>query len=321
MVRKTLKYLILFVIVVVILLWFLGGGVSKIIGNAGSFSFSFQNILSGTSSLASFRLPFAPPQLPQIPVAPGEESSGSTDYGQYGEEPSRSAPSAGYGNPSSFAGQVALAQGTAMTQTAAGQYTEIALSPGASSPLTLSGWSLRSALSGVRAYIPEAAALFVMGRVNTVAPVSLSPGAVAIIVTGPSPVGVSFAENMCTSYLGTLQPFVPALPLQCPSPSSEIPRTAANEKRLGATCMDYIASLPPCTFPASPPSTLTFACRSEIQTTLSYNGCMQAHKNTAGFNLNSWRIYLARTKPLWGAQHDVIQLLDGEGNVVNVLTY
>ncbi|HEY4517007.1 MAG TPA: hypothetical protein VJG64_03605 [Candidatus Paceibacterota bacterium] len=319
MVKQTLKYLILATIVIVILLWFLGGGVGKIIGNAGSFSFSFQNILSGSTSLASFKLPFQPPTLPQIPTATGDQSP--PEYSPYQEYTPTAASEAGYGNPSSYAGQVALAQGTATTQTAIGQYIEIALSPGAPTPLTLSGWSLRSALSGVRAYIPEASTVFAMGRVNTVAPVRLSPGAVAIVATGPSPVGVSFAENMCTGYLGTLQPFVPPLPQSCPSPQLQIPRTASNEKRLGSACMDYIQALPPCTFPANPPSSISSACRGEIQTALSYGGCVNAHKNTNAFNLNSWRLYLARTTPLWGAQHDAIQLLDGEGNIVNVLTY
>jgi hypothetical protein len=208
-----------------------------------------------------------------------------------------------------------------MAQTANAQYIEIALSPLAGAPISMSGWSLRSALTGVRAYIPEAAALFVMGRVNVVSPVSLSPGGVAIIATAPSPVGVSFAENICTGYLGTLQPFTPPLPQSCPSPQSEIPRTAANLKRLGSACMDYVASLPPCTFPAQPPSTLSSACRTEIQTVLSYNGCVNAHKNSSGFNLNAWRLYLARGGPLWGTPHDIVQLLDAEGRVVNVLNY
>lgn len=318
MVKRTLKYLIWAIIIILILFWFLGGGVGKIIGNAGSFNFSFQNILSGSTTLSSFRLPFQPPVLPQIPIAANDQSGEASPYQ---EQTPSAASDVGYGSPSMYAGQIALAQGGAMAQTASAQYIEIALSPGAEAPLTLSGWSLRSALTGARAYIPEAAAIFAMGRVNAVASVSLSPGAVAIIATAASPVGVSFAENMCTGYLGTLQPFVPPLPLRCPSPSSEIPRTAANEKRLGSACMDYVATVPPCTFPANPPSNLTAVCRSEIQTVLSYSGCVQAHKNASAFNINSWRLYLARTKPLWGPQHDVIQLLDGEGNIVNVLTY
>ncbi len=317
MIKVILKWLIIVLVVGFIIVWFLGGGIGKIIGNASPFSFSLSSLLSSTSSLMSFQLPFAP-QMPQIPIDGG--TSGSTQYPSYQLPGSSSGTPMPNGAESSYAGRVVIAQDAALTQTTSGQYIEISTAPG-QSPIDIAGWTLQSALSGNLATIPQAASPFIMGRVNAVGGVLLSPGAVAYIVTGPSPVGVSFSENMCTGYLGTLQPFVPPLPQRCPSASSEIPRTSENLAALGSSCFDYIATLAPCVFPANPPSNLSSACRTEIQTKLSYNGCLSAHQSDANFSLNSWRIYLAQGKPLWSAGHDVIRLLDGEGRVVSVLNY
>ncbi len=312
MIRAILKWLIVAIVVILIIFWFLGGGVSKLIGNARSFSFSFGNLLTSSSSLTSFHLPFAP-DIPQIPA--GGEVNGPL-YQEYGGV-GASVPN---GAQSPYAGQIVIAQNAAIAQSASAQYIQISAAPGGW-PIDIAGWKLQSALSGSVATIPQAASPFIVGRVNAVGGISLSGGGIAVVVTGPSPVGVSFLENMCTGYLGTLQPFVPPLPQTCPSAAAEIPRTAANIARLGSSCMDYIAQIPPCTFPSNPPSALSGACRTEIQTKLSYNGCVSAHRDDANFSQNSWRVYLAQGKPLWNAQHDVIRLLDGEGRVVSVLNY
>ena len=315
MVRKILKWFIVGIVVVLIIFWLLSGGIGKVIHNAGSFSFSFSNLLSSTSTFASFKLPFAP-DIPQIEIDTVTDGAGGT-YPSYQQSSGGTVPN---GAQSPYAGQAVIAQGAALAQSASAQYIEISVAPGSGS-VDIAGWTLQSALSGALATIPQSASPFFLGRVNTVGAATLPPGGVAYVITGPSPVGVSFSENMCTGYLGTLQPFVPPLPLQCPSPSTEIPRTPANEARLGSSCFNYLATLPPCTFPANVPSTLSAACRNEIQTKLSYNGCVAAHLSDAGFAQNSWHIYLAHGKPLWDAQHDVIRLLDGEGRVVSVLNY
>lgn len=322
MVRKTLKWLIWAIVVMIILFWLLGGGIQKVIGNAGPFSFSLTDLLTSTSSIASFHLPFEP-EMPQVPIPDGSERSEDGQYGRsenYGATPENFGAQPRNGAESPHSGQVVIAQSAAMAQSAAAQYIEISVAPGGS-PVDISGWTLQSALFGTIATIPQAASPFIMGRVNAVGSALLYPNGLAVIVTGPSPVGVSFSENICTGYLGTLQPFVPPIPQKCPSPTAEIPRTAENIARLGSTCMDYIATLAPCVFPANPPANLSSACHNEIQTKLSYNGCVAAHRTDAAFSQNGWRIYLAQGKPLWNAKHDVIRLLDGQGRVVSVLNY
>lgn len=320
-VRRVVRTAAIIIGVSIILLWFVGGGIGLIKMQAGSLHFT--SVGDFIASLSSTSTPFHFPWEitgPQITLPTIEDAPGNTLPVAPPDSPASGAPP-NYGNPSPHAGKITIHGGAAKTQTASGQYLELRAAPGNGVGISISGWSLRSALTGKRAYIPEASPLFVMGRINTVGSAALAPGGVALIVTGPSPVGVSLRENMCTGYLGTVQSFVPPLPSECPAPLAAIPRTSANESRLGASCFQYLSSLPPCTFPANPPSSLSAACRAEIQNTLSYNGCVSQNKNGSGFLRNSWRLYLAQGAPLWDAEHDIIRLLDGEGRVVNAFNY
>ncbi len=307
-VSKILKYLAIAAVVGLVLLWVIGGGVQKIIEKARSFQFgSVSDALSPVGSFADFRLPWQI-EMPAISMEGMQQGDFSSENG--GQQS---------GNPSPYAGQITIAQSAARTQSASGQYLELRSTSGTA--LAISGWSLESVVSGARGLIPQATRSYTMGRVNSVGDVMLAPGGSATVATGASPVGVSFQENMCTGYLGTLQPFTPALERNCPSPLSAIPRTSENETRLGTACFMYLSQLAPCTFPQNPPDTLSPACRSEIQNKLSYNGCVNQYKNSDQFFSGSWRVYLALGKPLWGVDHDIIRLLDAEGRVVNVLNY
>ena len=315
-VSKILKYAAIAIVVSLVLLWFIGGGVGKVVEKAREFKFdSISEALSPSNAFANFRLPWQI-EMPTVSVESVRGDGDGTD-GSYGVSGGDLPP--GSGIPSPHVGAVSIRQAAARTQSASGQYIE--LQSAGDDTLNISGWSLESIVSGARGLIPEATSLYIMGRVNAVGEITLAPGGSAIVVTGASPVGVSFQENMCTGYLGTVQPFVPPLVASCPPPSAAIPRTAESEARLGASCFQYLATLPSCTFPQNPPASLSPSCRSEIQTKLSYNGCVNQYKNTSGFASGSWRVYMALGKPLWRVENDIIRLLDGEGRVVDVLKY
>src|SRR3989344_2077555 len=105
---------------------------------------------------------------------------------------------------------VTLSQAAATESATAHEYLELDAREGISA-VSLTGWSLQSMVSGVRIPIPGAATPFIIGIVNQLPPVVLAPGQTALVVTGASPVGVSFRENRCTGFLEQVQSFDPAL--------------------------------------------------------------------------------------------------------------
>lgn len=228
-----------------------------------------------------------------------------------------------FGSPSPLAGLVRIiSEGGAKEAAAGAEYVEIAAVSQNTSPVNLAGWSLQSAYTGMRAYIPPAAASFLMGAVNNVAPIQLSPGQSAVLNSGVSPVGVSFRENICSGYLGQFQSFTPSLPADCPSPASILPMTPDNLKNYGQACFDYIPSLAACEAPLNNfPAAVSQNCRAFAQDNLSYNGCVLQNRYRPSFAREIWRVFLNGKTGLWQDGHDIIRLLDSEGRTVDVLTY
>ena len=176
-------------------------------------------------------------------------------------------------------------------------------------------------MSGKRIYIPLAASPFILGVINRVSDALLEPGASAIIVSGISPVGVSFKETVCTGYLNQMQSFTPGLSNSCPSRDRVLPYSAENLARYGADCFDYVQGLPQCDFPKSVPSSLSPSCRGLLSNAFSYNGCVNMFQGSADFALPGWRMYAGFTSELWGNTHDIIRLTDTQGRIVDTASY
>ena len=201
------------------------------------------------------------------------------------------------------------------------EYIQIAVNYGASGPVDVTGWSLESALSGTKAYLPGIASPLVVGATNVIGSAVIQPGGLIIVTTAASPVGVSFRENVCAGYLGQFQEFAPQLGNECPSPSSALPLTQENLQRYGESCFDAIASLYSCQFPQNLPHNITPACRAFLTDALSYNGCTNRNRASQSFETNRWRMYLGGQNELWRNSHDAIRLLDREGKTVDVFVY
>lgn len=333
MIKKILWAILISLIVIFFAVWIWSGG----IGKAREQSRAFTNLVDfiffhGTSTGAAFRLPWQPefPTGPEFPQygAQGSEAVETQDQlsslnEQYNALNSQLTDAKTFGNPSPLAGQVRILNGGAPTAAAAQtEYIEIAAAVQNTSPINLAGWSLQSAYTGMRAYIPPAASSFLAGALNTVTPVQLAPGQFVILNSGVSPVGVSFRENSCSGYLGQMQPFTPALPSDCPSSAALLPITPDNLKNYGQTCFDFLSSVPQCTAPLSNfPAEVSQNCRAFAQDNLSYNGCVLKNRYDASFAHDVWRVYLNGKVELWQNGHDIIRLLDGEGRTVDVLTY
>ncbi len=319
MVWTILKWVGIAMILSLIALWLWQGGYWKI----ADYLHTLSNPLSTSLNGRSFRLPWQPEIIWEVPdtVAPANDQSYMNEY-QYSNEslsPSyRTDLGVSPSDRSPYAGLVTLQRGAPYTTNPLDEYL-ILQNSAPSSAISISGWSLRSALTNERVVVPFGASPFIQGVINSVHKIVLNPGSQAILATGPSPVGVSFQETICTGYLAQTQEFVPALANACARPSQLIPRTIENERRLGTECMDYIDRLPQCSYPLYLPATISQTCRAQLTATLTYTGCMQYYGSPT--TLDTWRVYFASGRELWQDSRDVIHLLDENGKVVDIVNY
>lgn len=333
MIKKVLLLLLISLVLVYIAVWIWSGGPRRAWNEASRFNFS--NLLSLTPSPDdSFKLPWQP-AFPVVET-PLFETSGLTDTypgtllgersaleREYDELYRDYIAAKNFGTPSPYRGQVAIVSAYGARESDPGaEFLEIGASGSNTAPVSLANWSIQSALTGARLYLPKASSVFTMGVVNMLYPVQLEPGTRAVITSGPSPVGISFRENMCAGYLGQMQNFYPALTNSCPAPESILPLTSENIRVYGESCFDLVRSVPACTTPYDAPAEIVSpACRAFVLKSLSYNGCLNANRWRAAFLSNIWRLYLGVSANVWGDNHDVIRLLDAEGRTVDVVTY
>jgi hypothetical protein len=323
MILRVFIALLLCALLIFGVIWIMSGGLTRAIHYASTISNPLE-LFAGSASGTPFRLP-GQPDLDTLGAGTGLEAGSKLENAIYetdlgGAADGTQVDPQTYGNPSKSAGAVTLAYGNAGSGSTADEYIVISAATSNTAPVSLGGWSLQSAYTGVRHTLPQAAPNFIQGAVNPVQPVSLAPGSSAVVSSGISPVGVSFRENACAGYLAQFQEFSPPLQARCVSASATIPDTAETRASLGDTCFDFLATVPSCTFPRSFPADISPACASTLTQALSYNSCVRVHRGDTTFTGSTWRLYLAASHPLW-RDHDVVRLLDPAGRIVDVLSY
>lgn len=210
-------------------------------------------------------------------------------------------------------------KGNARITDAAREYLEIRAARENTKPIQISGWTLKSAVTGKSATIGNGVYLPIAGRVNPEQTISLAPGGRAFLTTGRSPKGYSFRLNMCTGYFEEFQDFSPWLPLNCPYPKNE-------NLPVGLTdaCMDYIEKFGRCDA-ATGPLPLSFSndplCQEYVGENINYGACVDTHKSDPDFYSTEWRVYLGRDQELWKSERETILLLDENGKVVDTVAY
>ncbi|RJR12891.1 hypothetical protein C4585_02940 [Candidatus Parcubacteria bacterium] len=327
---KILLIVGVFIAISLLLFWIIGGGIARTIEQARSSTDS-----STGTPFGIIRLPWQPDTLsygPDVAKLLGE--GGSTSYGSEGgedlqsleneyEQLQKDAEAAkNFGTPSPHRGTVRIYQDNAVESSPNLEYVTLSAGWNNSSSIDITGWSLQSALSGVRAFIPRGASLFILGTVNTQTNIQLSPGDSVVVSSGNSPLGTSFRENLCTGYLNQFQTFTPRLPERCPQSHESVSLTAENLQAYGEACIDFARSLPACVAPLNDfPANSSPQCVNFVASKLSYNGCVDTYRYRSDFSGDSWRVFLNSTRELWRNTHDAIRLLDAEGKTVDAITY
>lgn len=335
MLRTIILALIGFILIALLTLWILSGGPRKVFTNVKT-SIN-ENIENATPSVEDpgFRLPWQPIQLfPTLDIAGAldltDESATSDPQArliqleaEYDRLKSEVDQSRSFGTPSPYAGKVGIIDDASgiRAENSKEEYLQIGASYTNTDSIDVTGWTLESALTGARIALSPAASPYIANGASALTAVLLTPGARAIIATAPSPIGVSFRENMCSGYLGQFQQFTPPLSPECPSPSEILPLNEQNLLRYGDSCFDEIRNMSQCQFPQSLSSSVSGACRAYLTEYLSYNGCVTLNRTRAAFQSNVWRIFLGSSSDLWRDSHDAIRLLDREGRTVSVFVY
>lgn len=182
----------------------------------------------------------------------------------------------------------------------------------------LTGLVLESPVTGNSAIIPSGSTLPLTGIVPKNENITLRPGERAIISSGKSPIGTSFALNKCSGYLGQFQKYTPELKRECPRPEDDVKNYVISD----SVCKNFLENLPRCEiYRGNTPSNLSLECKQFISEKINYNSCVSLHKNDTDFYSGEWRIFLGKMVELWKQKQEIIELNDADGNALDAVTY
>ncbi len=186
--------------------------------------------------------------------------------------------------------------------------------------IPVTGWLLKSN-NGQSITIPKGTYLYFTNSNNSETNIYLSPNDSLYLITGYSPIGVSFKVNKCSGYLVQSQTYYPYLYTSCPLPKNEdlssIPKITINDE-----CLDYIESFSSCRIQNGDlPIKWSSECKNFILDKINYPSCVNTHKNDKDFYQNDWRVYLERNLPLWKDRRETVTLYDYDGKIVSSVSY
>lgn len=327
-VRSDIRSGVVFVFIILLFLiavWFLTGGPTRS-GNARNLFLSGPFATSSFISVPSINMNVGVPSGEYQSGTKGEQNyTGPTPTGITPDLTSTQSASLGLQSlpTSPYAGKVRLsAGGGTYASSYKEEYVVVRANPNNLQRITISGWKLQSAINKKTAVIYQGVEVYQPAFTQTGGAIVLNPGDTAVISTGRSPVGVSFRENKCSGYLSQYQEFYPRLNEDCPLPLDEALNYVSNGQPISdSECLRYLQGMPRCHLTINPPALLPDSCRSLINNTLTYNGCVSRHLGDADFKRTEWRIFLSYSEKLWRTNREVLTLLDSEGKLVDSIVF
>lgn len=205
------------------------------------------------------------------------------------------------------------------------EYVTLSTSLEKTETIKITGWYLKSEVTGYYAIIGKASLLPFPFTKNE-SDVILQQKDRVILTKGFSPIGISFRTNKCTGYFEENRTFTPSLSLRCPRAKDEnLPQFSSILDR-NEECEKIIGKISRCTtkgneFIRDLPDTVTSSCKTYITTQINYNSCVAKHFSDTNFPGNEYRLYLNKFGPLWRTTHDTINLHDENGLIVDSISY
>ena len=314
----------IFFLVVLGIIWSLTGGPERSISRDGPFL----NPPFPLGDGSAYSVPGV--NVPDIDRTRSSRSgggSGSIDEEENTFEGLISRIRSSFGNPqegeSPYSGLVSLRARNARDQDVDDQYLTITISSGVERPIRVSNWRVESSVTLLGVDVPDVSYLPYSGQVNPGLPLDAQPGALINVITGRSPIGTSFRTNLCTGYFTQFQDFTPRISdRDCPTPEDELRNAIDGGFIPNDACLDYVERIERCTLVVdSLPGNIGSQCSNFILEEITYNGCVDAHKNEDAFYNNEWYVYLGRDQALWKQSRERIVLKDENGLVIDSVSY
>lgn len=199
------------------------------------------------------------------------------------------------------------------------EYVRLRISSSFNDKVPVTGLTLYSPLTGKSAVIGPAVEIPRVGKPNQPVTVMASPGDTIYVLTGTSPLGISFRTNLCTGYLAQYQTFEPSLREECPAGDDEA-KFLQVESALGNACMEKLDDLPRCEIIPESKITGDTNCSNFATSNLNYNACVSNHFGDTEFPGTEWRVYLNATTELWRNDDDIIELLDANNKIIDTVS-
>jgi hypothetical protein len=205
------------------------------------------------------------------------------------------------------------------------EYLTLSTSLGKNETVKITGWYLKSEITGYYVII-GGASLLPFPFTRTESSVVLQQGDRVYLTKGFSPIGISFRTNKCTGYFEESRTFSPSLSLQCPRPQDEKLPKFSNDYDINDDCVRLIERVNRCTtvdseFIRGLPDSVPSSCKDYLSTQINYNTCVALHFGDTDFPGNEYRLYLNKFGTLWLKMHDKINLHDETGLIVDSISY
>ena len=209
------------------------------------------------------------------------------------------------------------------------EYLRINVDNDVESLINVTGWTVKSLVSGRGGKIGKGVATLDEDRPwYGEKDILLAAGDEAIITTGGAAgIRTSFLTNKCMGYFDNDR-FTPGISMSCPLLENEdlehfgLAYDDFRREREYDECIDAIESVSSCEIVRSPDRDLVDDCRDFIRDYSNYDGCVELHQNDEDFYGDEWRIFLNSTRnDIWREEREAIGLFDRDGKVVDVVTY
>ena len=135
------------------------------------------------------------------------------------------------------------------------------------------------------------------------------------IAVGLSPLAVNFRANNCFGWLNNLYNLGYSLDY-CPGGFK-----LADLAGLDSVCQDLILRADSCQAPSEEDlNKSSYQCRQWAEKNMNYSACVASHRSDSDF-YKEWKIYTGNNNPIFDSLHDIIELRDQNGVLVDRYEY